>query len=295
MLSPKFFKYFFKVAVYTLLAGFLLYGLQLLARVYICDKFTVPSGSMVPTLIPGDRILVNKRIFGARIYDKFDFSEGAPLVSHRLKGKRGIQPNDIVVFNFPLSPSLEKVAFKINYVYVKRCIGTPGDSVSIINGDFKNNRYSGDLGIPLRQRELSFMDSLYIAHISRALGKTLYKEWSLLNFGPLYIPAAGSRIPLNEETFRLYRLYIEWETGQALTGDGGGTFYLGGKPLDSYVFTRNYYFMCGDNVPASYDSRFWGLVPEDFIVGVVSRILYSKDKYNGSFVKSRFFRKMEYF
>ena len=60
-------------------------------RAFVCDQFVVPSESMLPTLIPGDRILVNKLIAGARIYRSFDFAEGAPLRSFRLPGLRKVR------------------------------------------------------------------------------------------------------------------------------------------------------------------------------------------------------------
>lgn len=104
-------------------------------RIFLFDQFITPTESMMPTLLPGDRIIVDKRIMGARIYDRFEFNqEGIELYSHRTRGERKVLPNDIVVFNFPIHNG--KINFVINNVYAKRCIGTPGDTVSIIDGVF---------------------------------------------------------------------------------------------------------------------------------------------------------------
>ena len=72
------------------------------------------------------------------------------------------------------------------------------------------------------------------------------------------------------------------ETGKQLALDAGG-LRLGGEPIDSYVFRGDYYFFCGDRVLDSNDSRYWGFVPEEFIVGVVTRITYSRDRESGEF------------
>lgn len=63
-----------------------------------------------------------------------------------------------------------------------------------------------------------------------------------------------------------------------------------GNALDSHVFTHDYYFMCGDNVGNSNDSRYWGMVPEEYIVGVVSHISYSIDKHTGKYRMNRVFK-----
>ncbi len=62
-----------------------------------------------------------------------------------------------------------------------------------------------------------------------------------------------------------------------------GTIWIGGEEITSYRFDGNYYFMCGDNVSSSNDSRYWGFVPEEFIVGVVSRIIFSRDRVTDEF------------
>ena len=86
-----------KILGMLMLAAIAAFWVPYIVRALFCDQFVVPSESMLPTLAPGDRILVNKLIVGARIYKKFDFSEGAALHSFRLPGFRKVRVNDIVL------------------------------------------------------------------------------------------------------------------------------------------------------------------------------------------------------
>lgn len=96
-----------------------LYPAYLGIRIFIADYFTIPTCSMQPTLKPGDKIIVNKLLFGARIYTDFHFSkEGSELKAFRTNGIRGIQRNDIIVFNKAYHKNKE-IKFIINQVYCK--------------------------------------------------------------------------------------------------------------------------------------------------------------------------------
>ena len=83
---------------------------------------------MTPTLLPGDRVIVDKTIVGARLYSDFDFDpKGGELRSWRVRGMRQRKHNDIVVFNFPHHEG--RINFIINNVYAKRCVALPGDTI----------------------------------------------------------------------------------------------------------------------------------------------------------------------
>ena len=107
--------------MYTFIGIGVVIGIIIAMRVYVVDQFAIPTDSMRPTLIPGDYVIVNKLIVGARIYDRLDFKDGDPLECHRMKGLRKVEHNDIVIFNFPINRSKYRIEFKINYVYGKRC------------------------------------------------------------------------------------------------------------------------------------------------------------------------------
>ena len=121
---------------------------------------------------------------------------------------------------------------------------------------------------------------------------TRFFGWTIRNLGPLYVPRAGAKIALDLRNFRLYKPLVEYETGGSLSFDGR-TARLDGKPLADYVFRKNYYFFCGDNVPNSKDSRYWGFAPEEFIIGVVKRISYSEEPVSGRRRPERRWKKVE--
>lgn len=97
---------------------------------------------------------------------------------------------------------------------------------------------------------------------------------------------------LNSNNFALFKRYIEYETLKVLTLQDS-IIYFDEKKIDSYVFKKDYYFMAGDAVYDSNDSRFWGLLPDDFIVGKALFIWKSVDPETNKFRFNRFFMEVE--
>lgn len=91
--------------------------------------------------------------------------------------------------------------------------------------------------------------------------------WNVDNFGPIYIPKAGDNIKLDTVTYFIYERAIKVYENNPTLEMKDNKVYLEGKEITSYTFKQNYYFMMGDNRHNSADSRFWGFVPEDHIVG----------------------------
>lgn len=117
--------------------------------------------------------------------------------------------------------------------------------------------------------------------------------WSRDNYGPLWIPKKGATIPLNERNLALYERCIRnYENNQLEVKDG--QVFINSKPETSYTFKYDYYWMMGDNRHNSADSRSWGFVPEDHIVGKPIMIWLSLDKdrslFDGGIRWNRMFR-----
>ena len=267
----------FNYCVNIIISIAIIYGLWLLMRVCVFDYFTIPSNSMYPTLKSGDKVIVNKLLIGARIYRNFEFSsKGQELESFRMKGIRTIRHNDIVVFNIPIHD--DKISFIINNNMCKRVVAIPGDSISVQNGYYKNNNYKDTLGLESMQKKLIQTSDSMIFRKGIVLDAYPFDEkvgWKIKQFGPMYIPRKGDVISLTAREGVIYRRMMEWELGKKITWDWQkNEVYADGKLIKRHIFKHNYYFCAGDNVLDSDDSRYWGLVPEEYIIGIVAKVIH---------------------
>ncbi|HEX4044393.1 MAG TPA: signal peptidase I [Gammaproteobacteria bacterium] len=186
-----------------------------LLRAFLFEPFRIPSGSLEPTLLQGDFILVNKYQYGTRL----------PITQTKLFGDGKPQRGDIMVFRWPANKS---------YDFVKRVIGLPGDHISYVNKELYIN------GQKIPQVELGKA----IAYDEQGMKRTmLKKQENLLNVQhEMFVDP--------ERTSRDYR---------------------------DLVVPAGMYFVLGDNRDDSADSRYWGFVPEENIVGKAILIWMSWD------------------
>lgn len=271
LIGNKVFNYIVNFIIYVAL----IYGLWLIMRVCVFDYFTIPTDSMYPTLKSGDKVIVNKLLMGARIYKNFEFrTEGQELESFRLKGIRRVKHNDVVVFNIPVYN--DSIQFVINQNMCKRVVAVPGDSLSIVDGYYKNNNYERTLGLETMQQKLrETPDSLLYGIVLNAYPFDEHLGWKIKHLGPMYIPRMGDVINLTPNEAAIYRRILQWELGKEITWNRKtNEVYADGKPIKRHIFKHNYYFCAGDNVLDSNDSRYWGLVPEEYIIGIVAKIIH---------------------
>ena len=269
--------------------------LAVLLRVFVVTSvISIPSGSMEPAVFAGDRIIVTKLIPGARIFKNIrQIRIDGKVRTKRFKGLRKIRRNDVMVFNFPYSAGWNKIDMDLNVYYLKRCVALPGDTFSITNGTYRVESCHDSLGCGFRQKELSQMSG---GSFSNGVWRcfpydTVNYRWNMKDFGPLYVPASGDAVHIDTLNFRLYENLIEYETDKTLSVRDGSVC-LDGESINSYTFLLNYYFMAGDNIFDSQDSRYWGLLPEDCIIGKAILVWRSTDMFTGKIRWNRFFRKI---
>ncbi|MBQ0114486.1 MAG: S26 family signal peptidase [Bacteroidales bacterium] len=281
---------------------------------------------------------------------------------HRLKGLRSVERGDIVVFNFPAgdtvtlncpNPDYYTLVFQYgreairnnpqNYGeiiyrpvdrrdnYVKRCLGLPGEWISLKNGivyingkplpEPQNVQYRYVVttdGTPIRDdffEELGispddrFFDGRFyqlpltadmvkqlkaqtwVTNVERVTDEMMADNtdimlsypvgydygWTHNNYGPLWIPKKGVTMHLTLDNLPKYERCIKNYEGNSLEVKDG-KIYINGKETDRYTFKMDYYWMMGGNRDNSLDSRYWGFVPEDHVVGTPMIVLISFDK-----------------
>jgi signal peptidase I len=206
----------------------------------IIDAYKIPTASMNETLVPGDYLLVNKFIYGARTPQKFLYIS---LPHFQFPKLSDIHRGDVIVFEFP--GELNEVFPVRNLFLVKRCIGLPGDTIDIVNGTVRVNRLSAG---QLRKASTDFPVTI--------------------------VPTKGMKIELNTATVAKWKVFIQRE-GSSVE-QRNNALMIDGQESSSYTVKKNYYFALGDNINNSADSRVWGFIPEENVVGKAVIIYWSK-------------------
>ena len=278
----------------------------LLLRGFAFTSCLIPSTGMENSLFQGERILVNKWSYGLRL----------PLMSafsyHRWR-ERPVQKRDIVVFNNPAG--IQQPTIDRREIYISRCIGTPGDtllvdslfSVSSPEAQFnpdKKRLYtypaSKENLITSLIRTLSITndglmgsdDSTHVRSFSRyeyylleqAIGDRNWirplTEKQDKELKPLIVPSKGKALRVYPWNITLLRNTLVMHEGKQAEIKND-TLYIDGKPTQHCFFTKDYYWMASNNSVNLSDSRLFGFVPQDHMIGKASLIWFSKEKGTG--------------
>ena len=280
----------------------------LLLRGFAFTSCLIPSTGMENSLFQGERILVNKWSYGLRV----------PLMSlfsyHRWC-ERSVRQQDVVVFNNPAAigqPTIDR-----REIYISRCIGTPGDTL-LVDSLFSVSSPEAQLNpdkkrlytYPAAKEQLitSLMQTLSITndglmgsndstHV-RSFSRYEYylleqaisdQSWiqpltekSEKELKPLIVPGKGKALRVYPWNITLLRNTLVMHEGKQAEIKND-TLYIDGKPPQHCFFTKDYYWMASNNSVNLSDSRLFGFVPQDHIIGKASLIWFSKEKGTGIF------------
>lgn len=274
-----------------------------LLRECVATSYLIPSSGMENSLYRGERILVNKWSYGLRL-------PFIKLWGYHRWADSPVQKDDILVFNNPAN--LSEPAIDRREVFISRCIGLPGDTLlidslySVIPTE-KNAPDQKFLYTYPRQKEQQLDSLLLILSISpnKLLGQDsvknvrsfsryehylleqamngkcwlepIIKEDSIEVLKPLIVPRKGSALrvyPWNRTLLRNTLVLHE----NKLAEIKNDTLYIDGKPAQHCYFTKDYYWVGANNSINLSDSRLFGFVPKDHIIGKAALIWFSKEK-----------------
>lgn len=235
---------------------------------FVLASFEVPTGSMEDTVKIGDRLFVNKFIYGGSTPYTIPFT--SIRIPHlRIPGFRNVRQGDVIVFDWP--GARDQVEKPTQTWYLKRCVGLPGDTVRInqrvvyVNGKKLDRPAHGKF---LRAGSMP-ADSDNPDIFPRGA------KFNADNYGPIVVPQKGMTLILNARTFPGWQVFIEREghTAEMVNEE----ILIDGKVASYYVVGRDYVFAMGDNRDNSLDSRFWGFVPMEDVIGTPMVVYWSWD------------------
>lgn len=274
-------------------------ALVLIVKVFFFTSCTIPSTGMENSLLRGERVIVNKWSYGFRL----------PLmkwIGYQRWGEQAVERGDIVLFNNPTG----KGVIDTRDIFINRCVGLPGDTL-MLNGELIQTcdqvlspdsklvyAYPGDQEdlveaamqkVGITENKLvgydqgDFLRSLshYEVYLLKQElhGKVSFRSLqteTTEGVHPYVVPAKGKSVKVYPWNAKLLCNTIQLHEGQQaqLKGD---TLWVNSKPVESYTFTKDYHWMASNNSMSMCDSRLFGFVPKDHIIGRASLIWFSKD------------------
>ena len=249
------------IAAALLLAFFL--------KTFVVEAFRIPSASMENTLRIGDFLFVNKFIYGAETPKYIPFTN-IEMPHVRLPALMQPRRGDVIVFEYPGDRDEARPAGNINFI--KRCMALPGDTLLIQNKTvFVNGR---EFLLPAHAPKTPPSDFLPLESADM-----IFPKGSSFNpdyYGPIIVPFKGMAVDVSNGSIEQWQTFIEREHHRVDT-DHSGRVAIDGVTTTQYIVERDYLFVMGDNRDNSLDSRFWGFVPEENIVGQAMFVYWSWD------------------
>lgn len=227
-------------------------------------SFVVPTGSMEDTVLTGEYLFVNKFIFGPSTPQIIPIIN-LPLPFYKMPPIRKPQQGDVIVFIFPGDRDQEK-ANEFTY-YLKRCVAVSGDTLNIVNDSVYVN------GVQFPLPEHGKYDPVPVQTDDAYRTFPIGKGFTRGNYGPIRIPKKGDVLPLNSESVIRWATFIRRE-GHTVDFNGS-SIAIDGQPTTSYTVERDYVFGMGDNRNNSLDSRYFGFIAEQDVVGTPLIVYFS--------------------
>ncbi len=233
---------------------------------FFIQGYGTPTGSMENTILVGDKMFFNKFIYGATSPRTIPFTD-IKLPYIKLPAVREPHRGDIVSFEFP--GFRDEVIPSTPVEYLKRLIGEPGDTIRVVdkvlyvNGKVYPNPST----------------SIFVTPVNKQPDPRTFPKgsnWNEDNYGPVVVPKKGEVINLNRGNIEKWDTFIR-RAGHKINMQSDGKIFIDGKETSQYTVETNYYFMMGDNRNNSLDSRFWGFVPRESIVGKAMITYWSWD------------------
>ena len=225
-------------------------------------SFVVPTGSMQKTVMAGDFLFVNKFIYGPSTPQVIPFLN-IPLPFLRFPGLREPEQGDVIVFIYP--GERNELKPKNFEYYLKRCIAVAGDSLLIVN----KRVFVNGAEFPLPPNAAAPLYPVNNAPAPSPYGK----GFTFDNYGPIRVPKEGDILQLNNNNIAEWKIFIERE-GHKVSFDIN-TITIDGSATTEYKVQRNYCFGMGDNRDDSKDSRDWGFIPYENVVGTPIMVYWS--------------------
>lgn len=246
----------------------IVFGAFLILNNLVIASFLVPTGSMENEVMTGDLLFVNKFIFGGTSPRNIPFTN-IRLPWIRIPGIRDVERGDVIVFVFPgYQNEVQPEEFTF---YLKRCVGLPGDTIQVARRVLYVN---GKLAPAPRNMHFSYQR---IASPSSVHDGIFPKgaPWNEDFYGPIVVPKKGMVVHLDQGNIQQWDTFIRREEHTVRVD--GNSIEIDGKQTTEYTVQRDYLFGMGDHRDNSLDSRYWGFIPKENLVGTPIIVYWSWD------------------